>query len=90
MTKKTSYLYKVHIMFFNDFPFLSVIVSQWTKMLDIVATHLTRLGVSHSLIQGNIQAKRRMEIVDDFNTNPRGARVGDISQLSHFLTIVSF
>jgi len=52
-----------------------VVVSQWTQMLDILASHLSRVNVSYSLIQGSIPAKKRSEIVDDFNNNPRGARV---------------
>lgn len=52
-----------------------VVVSQWTKMLEIVAHHLSGKGISHAVIQGNIPAKKRMELVDDFNMNPNGAQV---------------
>ncbi|XP_005107364.1 transcription termination factor 2 [Aplysia californica] len=52
-----------------------VIVSQWTQMLEIVGHHLSRVGILYSVIQGNIPAKKRMDIVDDFNSNPRGAKV---------------
>ena len=44
-------------------------------MLDIVGKHLSQIDVSYSVIQGNIPAKKRMDIVDDFNLNPKGAQV---------------
>ncbi|XP_059160044.1 transcription termination factor 2-like [Physella acuta] len=53
----------------------SVIVSQWTQMLDIVGQHLDKCGITHNIIQGNIAPKKRMDIVDDFNLNPKGAQV---------------
>ncbi|XP_067657488.1 transcription termination factor 2-like isoform X2 [Haliotis asinina] len=53
----------------------SVVVSQWTKMLDIVAVHLRRVNISFNIIQGSISAKKRIEMVEDFNTNPKGAEV---------------
>ncbi|XP_041370526.1 transcription termination factor 2-like [Gigantopelta aegis] len=56
-------------------PIKSVIVSQWTKMLDIVAHHLEKLNIKYSVIRGNIPPKKRTELVDDFNTNPRGIEV---------------
>ncbi len=55
----------------------SVVVSQWTKMLDIVAHHLDKVNITYSNIRGNIPPKKRMDIVEDFNTNPRGAQVSD-------------
>lgn len=56
----------------NDF---SVIVSQWTQMLKIVGHHLEKAGISYCIIQGDIPAKKRMDIVDDFNSNSKGAQV---------------
>ena len=53
----------------------SVIVSQWTKMLDIIAIHLDKLGICYNVIQGNIPPKKRNEYVEDFNTNPKGSEV---------------
>ncbi|XP_053407442.1 transcription termination factor 2-like isoform X2 [Mercenaria mercenaria] len=53
----------------------SVIVSQWTKMLDIVAVHLRKLNIRCSVIQGNIPAKKRMEFVDQFNNDKHGPEV---------------
>ncbi|XP_071090765.1 transcription termination factor 2-like [Haliotis cracherodii] len=53
----------------------SVVVSQWTKMLDIVAVHLRRVNITYNVIQGSIPAKKRIDMVEDFNTNPKGAEV---------------
>ena len=55
--------------------YFSVIVSQWTKMLDIIAIHLDKLGICYNVIQGNIPPKKRNEYVEDFNTNPKGSEV---------------
>ncbi|XP_077149704.1 transcription termination factor 2 isoform X2 [Ranitomeya variabilis] len=56
-------------------PQKSVVVSQWTGMLKIVALHLKRLGTSYATIDGSINPKLRMDLVEDFNTNPRGPQV---------------
>lgn len=53
----------------------SVIVSQWTKMLDIVAVHLRRLNIRCSVIKGDIPAKKRMDSVDQFNNDKHGPEV---------------
>lgn len=53
----------------------SVIVSQWTKMLDIVAVHLKKMNIRCCVIQGNIPAKKRMESVDQFNNDKHGPEV---------------
>ncbi|KAJ8247194.1 hypothetical protein GJAV_G00259820 [Gymnothorax javanicus] len=53
----------------------SVIVSQWTSMLKIVAVHLDRLGLRFATIDGSVNPKHRMELVEDFNTNPKGPQV---------------
>ncbi|KAK3095192.1 hypothetical protein FSP39_011239 [Pinctada imbricata] len=52
-----------------------VIVSQWTKMLDIVGHHLTRSRIRYNVIQGSVSAKKRNEMVEEFNTDPRGVEV---------------
>jgi SNF2 family DNA or RNA helicase len=44
--------------------YFSVIVSQWTKMLDIIAIHLDKLGICYNVIQGNIPPKKRNEYVE--------------------------
>ncbi|XP_040278712.1 transcription termination factor 2 [Bufo bufo] len=56
-------------------PQKSVIVSQWTSMLRIVAVHLKRIGMSHATIDGSVNPKLRMDLVEEFNTNPRGPQV---------------
>lgn len=56
-------------------PIKSVVVSQWTRMLEIVAHHLLKAGIRCSVIQGNIPPQKRMETVEDFNTNPTGPTV---------------
>lgn len=53
----------------------SVIVSQWTSMLKIVAVHLKRIGLSYATIDGSVNPKLRMDMVEEFNTNPRGPQV---------------
>uniref|UniRef100_A0A8C7CFT8 Transcription termination factor 2 n=1 Tax=Oncorhynchus kisutch TaxID=8019 RepID=A0A8C7CFT8_ONCKI len=52
-----------------------VIVSQWTSMLHIVAVHLRRMGLSFAVIDGTVNPKRRMDLVEEFNTNPKGPQV---------------
>ncbi|BFY97124.1 hypothetical protein BsWGS_00165 [Bradybaena similaris] len=53
----------------------SVIVSQWTQMLEVVAHHLHKAGIPYHVIQGDIPPKKRMDIVDDFNINSQGPPV---------------
>lgn len=56
-------------------PTRSVIVSQWTSMLQIVAVHLRQMGLRYGIIDGTVNPKRRMDLVEEFNTNPKGAQV---------------
>ncbi|KAM7406898.1 hypothetical protein PAMA_002881 [Pampus argenteus] len=53
----------------------SVIVSQWTSMLNIVAVHLRRMGLRYAVIDGTVNPKRRMDLVEEFNINPKGPQV---------------
>ncbi|XP_070770409.1 transcription termination factor 2 [Enoplosus armatus] len=53
----------------------SVIVSQWTSMLHIVAVHLQQMDLTYSVIDGKVNPKRRMDLVEEFNTNPKGPQV---------------
>ncbi|XP_019382901.1 PREDICTED: transcription termination factor 2 isoform X2 [Gavialis gangeticus] len=53
----------------------SVIVSQWTSMLKVVAIHLECLGLKYVTIEGSVNPKERMDIVEEFNTNPKGPQV---------------
>uniref|UniRef100_H3DE11 Transcription termination factor 2 n=1 Tax=Tetraodon nigroviridis TaxID=99883 RepID=H3DE11_TETNG len=50
----------------------SVIVSQWTSMLRIVAVHLRRIGLRYGIIDGTVNPKQRMDLVEEFNTNAKG------------------
>ncbi|KAM8854833.1 transcription termination factor 2 isoform 2-T3 [Spinachia spinachia] len=63
----------------------SVIVSQWTSMLRIVAVHLRGMGLRYAVIDGTVAPKHRMDLVEEFNTNaggpqaslrPRGFKLG--------------
>ncbi|XP_074550958.1 transcription termination factor 2 [Halichoeres trimaculatus] len=53
----------------------SVIVSQWTSMLRIVAVHLQQMGLKYGVIDGTVNPKHRMDLVEEFNTNPKGTQV---------------
>ncbi|XP_071522203.1 uncharacterized protein [Panulirus ornatus] len=53
----------------------SVVVSQWTSMLEIIRSHLERAGIKCHCISGQVVVKERPAIVSDFNTNPQGAQV---------------
>ncbi|XP_037356995.1 transcription termination factor 2 isoform X2 [Talpa occidentalis] len=47
----------------------SVIVSQWTSMLKVVARHLRRHGLTYDTIDGSVNSKQRMDLVEAFNTS---------------------
>ncbi|XP_019736465.1 transcription termination factor 2 isoform X2 [Hippocampus comes] len=53
----------------------SVIMSQWTSMLCIMAVHLKQMGLRYGVIDGTVNPKRRMDLVEEFNTNPKGPQV---------------
>uniref|UniRef100_A0A146V5V2 Transcription termination factor 2 n=1 Tax=Fundulus heteroclitus TaxID=8078 RepID=A0A146V5V2_FUNHE len=53
----------------------SVIVSQWTSMLSIIAVHLQQMGLTYGVIDGTVNPKRRMDVVEEFNTDPKGPQV---------------
>ncbi|KAL7983448.1 hypothetical protein Chor_000324, partial [Crotalus horridus] len=59
-----------------------VVVSQWTSMLKIVAIHLDKLGLKHAVVDGSVNPKQRMDIVEEFNNNPKGIKVLLISLLA--------
>ncbi|XP_029803887.1 transcription termination factor 2 isoform X1 [Suricata suricatta] len=56
----------------------SVIVSQWTSMLHVVALHLKRRGLTYATIDGSVSPKQRMDLVEAFNSS-RGPQVMLIS-----------
>ncbi|XP_044297877.1 transcription termination factor 2 isoform X1 [Varanus komodoensis] len=60
----------------------SVIVSQWTSMLKVVAKHLERLGLRYATVDGSVNPKQRMDVVEAFNSTTRGPEVMLISLLA--------
>ncbi|XP_031412074.1 transcription termination factor 2 [Meleagris gallopavo] len=60
----------------------SVVVSQWTSMLKVVAVHLQRLGLKYSVVDGSVNPKQRMDVVEEFNNNPKGPQVMLVSLLA--------
>ncbi|XP_078702450.1 transcription termination factor 2-like isoform X1 [Branchiostoma floridae x Branchiostoma belcheri] len=56
-------------------PVKSVIVSQWTKMLDVIGWHLEHAGYKYVVIRGGVPPRQRMEAMEQFNRNPRGPEV---------------
>ncbi|NWS51214.1 TTF2 factor, partial [Chunga burmeisteri] len=60
----------------------SVVVSQWTSMLKVVAVHLQRLGLKYATVDGSVNPKQRMDVVEEFNNNPKGPQVMLISLLA--------
>uniref|UniRef100_A0A8C0UEB7 Transcription termination factor 2 n=1 Tax=Cyanistes caeruleus TaxID=156563 RepID=A0A8C0UEB7_CYACU len=63
-------------------PQKSVVVSQWTSMLKVVAVHLQRLGLKYATVDGSVNPKQRMDVVEEFNNNPRGPQVMLVSLLA--------
>ncbi|XP_070606136.1 transcription termination factor 2 [Erythrolamprus reginae] len=59
-----------------------VVVSQWTSMLKIVAKHLDKLGLKYATVDGSVNPKQRMDVVEEFNNNPKGTKVMLISLLA--------
>ncbi|XP_023590646.1 transcription termination factor 2-like [Trichechus manatus latirostris] len=62
--------------------FSSVIVSQWTSLLKVVALHLKRHGVTYATIDGSVNPKQRIDLTEAFNSNSRGPQVMLISLLA--------
>ncbi|NXY22746.1 TTF2 factor, partial [Atrichornis clamosus] len=63
-------------------PQKSVVVSQWTSMLKVVAVHLQRLGLKYATVDGSVNPKQRMDVVEEFNNNPKGPQVILVSLLA--------
>uniref|UniRef100_A0A182HHP9 Transcription termination factor 2 n=1 Tax=Anopheles arabiensis TaxID=7173 RepID=A0A182HHP9_ANOAR len=59
----------------------AIIVSQWTSMLDILATHLSERNVPFVSLTGKVQVKFRNDIVLDFN-KPSGKSKKDLEKLA--------
>lgn len=52
-------------------------------MLRIVALHLRRMGLRYSIIDGTVNPKKRMDLVEEFNTNSKGPQVDLPSLIFH-------
>ena len=59
----------------------SVIVSQWTSMLQVVALHLKKNRLTYATIDGSVNPKQRMDLVEAFN-HSQGPQVMLISLLA--------
>lgn len=44
-------------------------------MLKVVAAHLKRLGLKYATVDGSVNPKQRMDVVEEFNNNPKGPQV---------------
>ncbi|KAM4699895.1 transcription termination factor 2 isoform 2-T2 [Discoglossus pictus] len=74
-TKISSLMSELGTISSSSVPQKSVIVSQWTSMLSIVAVHLKSIGLSYATIDGSVIPKKRMDLVEEFNNNPQGPQV---------------
>ncbi|XP_007485324.2 transcription termination factor 2 [Monodelphis domestica] len=81
-TKISSLLAELELIQKNSEFQKSVIVSQWTCMLKIVAMHLQRRGLTYAVIDGSVNPKQRMDLVEAFNNSCRGPQVMLISLLA--------
>ncbi|XP_055952281.1 transcription termination factor 2-like [Argiope bruennichi] len=52
-----------------------VIVSQWVSLLDIVASHLQKIGMEYHMIAGSTKAEDRQKMSEDFNYNDDGCKI---------------
>ncbi|XP_073906772.1 transcription termination factor 2 isoform X1 [Castor canadensis] len=80
-TKISSLLAELEAIQRNPGSQKSVIVSQWTSMLKVVAMHLKKHGLSYATIDGSVNPKQRMDLVEAFN-HSRGPQVMLISLLA--------
>lgn len=44
-------------------------------MLKVVAVHLQHLGLKYAILDGSVNPKQRMDVVEEFNNNPKGPQV---------------
>lgn len=68
-TKISSLLAELEAIRRNSGSQKSVIVSQWTSMLEVVALHLKRHRVTYATIDGSVNPKQRMDLVEAFNSS---------------------
>uniref|UniRef100_U3JT92 Transcription termination factor 2 n=2 Tax=Ficedula albicollis TaxID=59894 RepID=U3JT92_FICAL len=81
-TKITQLLAELKTIQSHSEPQKSVVVSQWTSMLQVVAVHLKRLGLKYATVDGSVNPKQRMDVVEEFNNNPKGPQVILVSLLA--------
>ncbi|XP_078264835.1 transcription termination factor 2 isoform X2 [Rhinoraja longicauda] len=74
-TKITALLEELKVIRSSPEPQKSVIISQWTSMLHVVAAHLDQIKLSHVTLDGTVTPKHRIDMVEEFNTNPKGPKV---------------
>ncbi|XP_078415780.1 transcription termination factor 2 isoform X1 [Cetorhinus maximus] len=74
-TKISALLEELNAIRRSPEPQKSVIISQWTSMLHVVAGHLDRMSLSYITLDGSVTPKLRMDLVEEFNTNPKGPQV---------------
>lgn len=53
----------------------AVVVSQWTSYLNMFSNHFRMMNIRTQRIDGSVPLQMRTQIVEDFNTNPRGPPV---------------
>ncbi|XP_012518520.1 PREDICTED: transcription termination factor 2 [Propithecus coquereli] len=80
-TKISSLLAELEAIQRNSGSQKSVVVSQWTSMLKVAALHLKRRGLTYATIDGSVNPKQRMDLVEAFN-NSRSPQVMLISLLA--------
>lgn len=44
-------------------------------MLKVVAVHLEKLGLKYATVDGSVNPKQRMDVVEEFNNTPQGPQV---------------
>ncbi|KAM6217135.1 transcription termination factor 2 [Rhynchocyon petersi] len=81
-TKISSLLAELEAIRKNSGSQKSVIVSQWASMLKVVALHLERRGLTYATIDGSVNPKQRIDLVEAFNNNSKGPQVMLISLLA--------
>ncbi|XP_075416089.1 transcription termination factor 2 isoform X2 [Tenrec ecaudatus] len=81
-TKISSLLAELETIRRNSESQKSVIVSQWASMLKVVASHLKRHGLTYATIDGSVNPKQRMDLVEAFNSSSSGPQVMLISLLA--------
>ncbi len=47
-----------------------VVFSQYTGMLDLIESHLKRLGVPYGILKGDMAVGKRQKMIERFNTDP--------------------